>query len=74
MGSVGPAFRNIYSIVGGILSLFYIAIGFLFIDGKITFNFEPMYQKIFGGVLVMYGLFRVNMFYRRFKQMRNEEE
>jgi hypothetical protein len=73
MGSGGSAFRNIYTIVGGVLSFFYIAVGMLFLDGKITFDIEPIYRKLLGFVIVLYGFFRLYTFYQRFRNRRNEE-
>jgi predicted membrane chloride channel (bestrophin family) len=73
MANGGSAFRSIYTVVGGILSFFYIGIGILFLKGEITFDIQPLYLNLFGVVLILYGLFRVYTFYQRYKNMRNEE-
>ncbi|MGP8216543.1 MAG: hypothetical protein ACLQQ4_13325 [Bacteroidia bacterium] len=64
---------NILMFVGGIFSFFYILFGALMIMGKITlFDLEPVNRKLLGAAVLAYGVFRLYLFFRRYKQMREE--
>jgi cytochrome c biogenesis protein CcdA len=54
-------------IFGFIMSFTYIFVGLLFILTTFAEEFisEPAYRKIFGGILVVYGMLRVTFFVRK---------
>lgn len=41
--------------------------------GKIDFGMDATVAKLFGIAILAYGLFRVYLFYQRYKRMREEE-
>ena len=65
--------QNILMFVGGINSFLYIAIGILFLLGKITLGLDVTLAKLLGGAVLAYGLFRLYLFFQRYKRMREEE-
>ncbi len=72
-GNENPS--RILMFVGGMMSLFYIALGVVMIMGGFNiFNLEPTNARLLGGALAGYGLFRLYLFIQRFRQMRNEDQ
>jgi|GEM_PF-1613695 hypothetical protein len=68
----GPS--RILMFVGGMMSLFYVLFGIVMFLGRFNiFNLDISNQRLLGGAIVGYGIFRLYLFIQRFKQMRNEE-
>lgn len=65
--------HSFYMLVGGIFSFFYIIVGILFLLRRITLGIDPKMANYIGTGILAYGLFRLYMFYKRYKAMREDE-
>lgn len=66
--------QHFYMLIGGIFSFFYIIVGVLFLLRRLTFGIDPKMVNYIGTGILAYGLFRLYVFYKRYKAMREEEQ
>jgi hypothetical protein len=66
--SSGSPIQRFYLIIGGTLSIFYLAVGAALLSGRITFGLDTKTTMLVGTVVVLYGLFRLYMFYVRYRR------
>jgi hypothetical protein len=62
--------QKFYLLIGSIFSVFYIFAGIMFLTGLVTFGLDYQPRMLFGTGIFAYGIFRVYMFYKRYKRMR----
>ncbi|HTB08095.1 MAG TPA: hypothetical protein VK806_14185 [Bacteroidia bacterium] len=65
--------QKFYILIGSIFSVFYVFVGIMFLTGLVTFGLEYQARMLFGIGIFAYGIFRVFMFYKRYKRMREGE-
>src|SRR6185312_8746414 len=70
----GSGIPKFYLLIGGPLSLFYIAVGGALMSGKLSFGFDSSTQMTIGVVVLLYGLFRLYLFFVRYRRYRNGGE
>jgi hypothetical protein len=72
MGNNSPL-QKFYFVIGSVFSAFYIFAGIMFLTGLVTFGIDYNARMLFGTGIFAYGIFRIFMFYKRYKRMRGEE-
>ena len=65
--------QKAYLFVGGIFSVFYITVALMLGSGRISFGMEPTMRLLVGAGILLYGLFRGFIFYRKYKQSKEGE-
>ena len=70
----GEYLQKAYLFIGGTFSVFYVAVGLLIATGRISFGMEPSLRFLVGLGIMLYGIFRGFMFYKRYKQSKQEEQ
>jgi small-conductance mechanosensitive channel len=70
---VGNHLQTAYLFIGGIFSVFYVTVGLMLCSGRISFGMEPTMRLLVGAGILLYGLFRGFVFYRKYKQSKEEQ-
>jgi hypothetical protein len=65
--------KNFYILTGSVFSFVYILGGIMVLTGKLDFGINPNYRIGIGSGILVYGLFRVFMFYQRIRSNRKNE-
>jgi hypothetical protein len=62
-----------YLYVGGIFSVFYVVVGLMLCSGRLTFGMEPSMRVLVGAGIIVYGIFRAFIFYKKYKDSKEEQ-
>jgi len=70
--AAGSFLKVAYLFIGGTFSIFYLVVGLMLTAGRFTFGMEPSVRVLVGVVIIVYGIFRAFMFYKKYKEFREE--
>ena len=69
----GSYLKSAYLIIGGTFSIFYLVVGLMLATGKLTFGMEPSVRFFVGAGIMAYGIFRAFLFYKKYKESKEEQ-
>lgn len=66
--------KSVYLLSGSVFSFVYVFAGIAFISGKLNFGFDANTRVLLGCAILLYGVFRIYMFYRKIRSARGDEK
>ena len=71
--ATGDYLQKAYLFVGGTFSVVYVVAGLLIATGRLAFGMEPSMRFLIGVGIMLYGIFRAFIFFRKYKQSKEEQ-
>jgi hypothetical protein len=71
--AAGDYLQKAYLFIGGTFSVFYVAVGLMICTGKVAFGMEPSLRFLVGLGILLYGVFRAFIFFKKYKQYKQDQ-